>query len=83
MWGICLMDFASQTEEVYTVVPFEKGTNAHTNGHEWSTHAHQQRAVVGRSQGCIAGWKVLLPEYTQGVLLVAADLTRVRDGRDV
>lgn len=81
-WGIPLMDAsASQTEEVYTID--EKDTNAHTNGHEWSTHAHQQGVVVGWSQGRVAGWRFLLPEHPEGVLLIAADLTRVRDGRDV
>lgn len=76
------MDFATQREEVPTNVPFEKGTNTHINGHG-CTHAHQQGAVVGWPQGCIASWRFLLPEHTQGVLLVATGLTRVRDGRDV
>lgn len=44
---------------------------------------HRQGVVVGWSQGCIVGGGFLLPEHTQGVLLVATRLAREGNGWDV
>lgn len=75
------MDFASQTEEEHTDVAFEKGTN--TNGRGCSILPHRQGIVVGWSQGRIVSGGVLLPEHTQGVLLIATRLAREGNGWDV
>lgn len=44
---------------------------------------YQQWIVVGWPQGCVPGWRLLLVEYTQGILLVAIGLARGRNGWDI